>query len=80
MGMPDDLEWIPRSVRDKLDRAGIKLHLKEWQALGLDTRQLLVETACDDADGVHTFRQRLVSAVKQATGKEPDALVAKTPD
>lgn len=46
-----DLELISRSIRDKLDRAGIKLHLREWQAMSLADRIRLRDLPCvTDAD------------------------------
>ena len=47
----DDLTLMPRGVRDKLDRVGIKLHLREWSLLTLDERRWLVDAPCaSDAD------------------------------
>jgi len=49
-----NLELMPRTVRDKLDRVRIKLHLKEWQALTLAERLRLRDLPCaDDADAKH---------------------------
>lgn len=46
-----DLELIPRPIRDKLDRAGVKLHLREWQALAMADRVRLRDLPCvTDAD------------------------------
>lgn len=42
----DDLALIPRSLRDKLDRVGIKLHLEEWERFTLAERRRLVDQAC----------------------------------
>ena len=42
----DDLGWIPRPVRAKLDQVGIKLHLKEWQAFPLEDRHALCALPC----------------------------------
>ena len=41
-----DLEFIPRAVRDKLNRVAIKLHWREWQALTLEERRELYEMPC----------------------------------
>jgi hypothetical protein len=43
---PTDLEFIPRAVRDKLNRVAIKLHWREWQALTLEERRELYEMPC----------------------------------
>lgn len=48
------LELMPRTVRNKLDRVRIKLHLEEWQALTLAERIRLRDLPCeDDADAQH---------------------------
>ena len=67
-----DLEWIPRPMRAVLDRGGIKLHLKEWQALPLPERQRLAQLA--DAPEVAPFAAALRQALLQYLGKEPDRL------
>ena len=36
-----DLALVPRSVRDKLDIVGVKLHLREWQLLTIAKRRRL---------------------------------------
>ena len=69
---PADLELIPRSVRDKLDRVGIKLHLKEWQQLSIEERILLRDAACGDNAEAETYRIRLVEMVQARTGRTPD--------
>jgi hypothetical protein len=71
---PAELELIPRSVRDKLDRAKIKLHLKEWQELTLDERAWLRDAACGDDAEVGVYRRRLEDMVRQRTGRAPDRL------
>ncbi len=37
-----ELEWMPLAVRMKLDLAGLKLGLEDWQALTLETRRSLL--------------------------------------
>jgi hypothetical protein len=49
-----NLDLMPRTVRDKLDRVRLKLHLKEWQALTLAERIRLRDLPCeDDAEAKH---------------------------
>ncbi len=55
----DDLGWIPRSVRDKLDQVGIKLHLREWQAFPLEDRQTLCALPCRTAVEKKAFQDCL---------------------
>jgi len=73
-GDDEDLALIPRSVRDRLDRVGIKLHLREWKRLDLAERRTLLEQACDSADEIRKYRSFLVRVVAQRTGREPDKL------
>lgn len=70
----DDLRLIPRSVRDKLDRAGVKLHLAEWEKLSVAERRALVERPCDDEGQVGEYRAYLVRLVTERTGRQPDFL------
>lgn len=53
------LELIPLSVRYKLDCCEIKLHLSQWQALGLDDRLSLLTQACASADDIVAYRALL---------------------
>lgn len=73
----DDLELIPRAVRDKLDRVGIKLHLWEWQILGREERTWLRDTPCAQPDEIEGYRRRLDEIIVIRTGRVPDRLGAK---
>jgi hypothetical protein len=64
-----DLEFIPRAVRDKLDRVAIKLHLAQWQALTLEERRELYEMPCTGSEEIRTFRVRLDALVWQRCGQ-----------
>ncbi len=75
--MEDDLTLMPRSVRDKLDRAGIKLHLKEWAMLSLEERRELVDSACTSAEEIRRYATRLDTLVRSRCGKAPDRLAAR---
>lgn len=70
----DDLALIPRSVRDKLDRAGIKLHLKEWELFSRAEREWLRDTPCDDAAETDRYRAELERLVFSYTGKPAQRL------
>ena len=72
-----DLDLIPRSVRDKLDRVHIKLHLKEWQQLSLDERARLRDAACDTPVEVEAYRRQLEEMVHHRTGRVPEKLAMK---
>ena len=70
----DDLDWIPRSVRDKLDHVGIKLHLKEWQAFPLEDRQALCALSCQTAVEKKAFQEHLDALALQHCGALPRRL------
>lgn len=72
-----ELDLIPRSVRDKLDRVGIKLHLKEWQQLSLAERRQLCDSACDSPLQIEAYRHQLEEMVHRHTGRLPQPLTAK---
>jgi hypothetical protein len=74
MSEESDLDLIPRSVRDKLDRVRIKLHLKEWQLLSLDERRSLRDRACESPAEVELYRQMLTEMVVRRTGIEPQKI------
>jgi hypothetical protein len=69
-----DLELIPRAVRDKLDRVGIKLHLREWQLLSLEDRRSLRDAPCASQTEADRYRDRLTQIVRARTGKAPERL------
>jgi hypothetical protein len=74
---PDDLELIPRSVRDKLDRVGIKLHLRDWQKLSLEERGDLVRQPCTSSDEIDHYRKNLEGLIRRRTGSAPEYLAGR---
>lgn len=70
----EDLELMPRSVRDKLDRVGIKLHLRDWQKLSLSERQDLVRRPCESSDEAELYRRNLEDMIRRRTGNAPEYL------
>lgn len=70
----DDLALIPRAVRDKLDRVGIKLHLQEWERFTLAERRQLVDQPCESPADIERFRAGLASLIRARTGHDPDCL------
>jgi hypothetical protein len=73
-GEADDLELIPRVVRDKLDRVGIKLHLKDWQFFSLAERRGLCDRPCESAEEVGLYRRALEELLFARTGRPPEYL------
>ncbi len=76
MTADDDLVLMPRAVRDKLDRVGIKLHLRQWSLLTLAERRALVERACDSAAEVARYTADVEALVLARTGEPADRLAA----
>jgi hypothetical protein len=74
----ETLELIPRGVRDKLDRVGIRLHLAEWQALGLAEREWLCTAACTTTEEADAYAARLEALVRAVTGKPPTRLPTRS--
>jgi hypothetical protein len=72
--LEESLELMPRSVRDKLDRVEIKLHLAEWQQLTLEERERLRDQACDSSVEIERYREVLEEMVCLRCGKAPDRL------
>lgn len=73
----DDLELIPRAVRDKLDRVGIKLHLREWQLLVREERAWLRDMPCAEPDEIDGYRRWLDEIMVSRAGRVPDRLGGK---
>jgi hypothetical protein len=64
----ESLELIPRSVRDKLDRVEIKLHLKDWQRMTLADRVRLRDLACGTEAETAAYRCEVERLVLLLTG------------
>jgi hypothetical protein len=71
----DDLALIPRALRYKLDRVGIKLHLAEWTLFTRAERRRLIAQPCESAADVERYRTELDALIRQRAGHAPDLLV-----
>jgi hypothetical protein len=69
-----DLRCIPMAVRYKLDRAGLKVPLPQWQSLSPPQRQHLWAQPCDTPEEVAQFARQLISLIA-----EPLAPIAEPP-
>jgi len=67
------LALIPLSVRYKLDRCEIKLHLAQWQQLPLADRQALLSARFTTPDEVSACRALLHQLVDRHFGEPPTA-------
>ncbi|HVN83570.1 MAG TPA: nitrate reductase associated protein [Candidatus Binatia bacterium] len=68
------LVLMSRTVRDKLDRVRIKLHLAEWQALTIEERTQLRDAHCDQPQDLERFAALVDELVRRRTGHAPDRL------
>ena len=66
-----DLSLIPLSIRYKLDRAEIKLHLTQWQKISLDDRQRLLDTPCGTATEITGYRTLLLKLIERYFSAPP---------
>jgi hypothetical protein len=66
------LRCIPMSVRMKLDQAGIKLSLKQWNKLPEDARRQLVAKPCVENEQIELYRHYLLSLVETFTESSPE--------
>ena len=65
----ESLRCVPMAVRIKLDRAGIKLGLKQWNRFTHDDRRELLQLSCDTAETTQAYRTRLVDLVALRSGE-----------
>jgi hypothetical protein len=70
----ESLEFMPLDVRRKLDLAGVKLSLAEWQRLSLDQRRELVDA--DDALAVLAMVPDVERFVPVSPWRSEEALLA----
>lgn len=68
------LELMPRGVRDKLDRVGIKLHLKDWQALSMNERERLRDLPCTSEDEARQYDAVVAQLILRVTNQQPERL------
>jgi hypothetical protein len=66
----ETLEFMPLSVRRKLDLAGVKLHLKEWQALSRVERMVICHFPVASPEECGVLAAFLRDAVKARAGTE----------
>ena len=64
------LVHIPMAMRYRLDQSGIKLTLKQWQALPMALRHRALELPCDTAAAIDAFQRELAALVKGLLGED----------
>ena len=65
------LDCVPMTVRRKLDRIGLKVHLAQWQGLGQGERLAICHLPADQAEECEALRTFVVEVVKRTSGEEP---------
>jgi hypothetical protein len=68
------LDCVPMTVRRKLDRIGLKVHLAQWQGLVQGERLAICHLPADQADECEALRTFIVEVVKRTSGAEPKDL------
>lgn len=68
------LELVPLAVRRKLDRAGLKVGLEQWQALDFDERLAICHLPIDSPDELEAFDLFVREAVRRHCATEPARL------
>lgn len=66
-----ELYCIPMSVRRKLDLAGVKLSLRQWNRFTLEDRQQLLASACVTPAEIDAFQQAVARLVEARAQEAP---------
>jgi len=72
--MTTTLACVPMAVRRKLDRVGVKVGLKQWQALGRGERLAICHLPIDHDNERETLRLFIAEAVERTCGEKPGTL------
>jgi hypothetical protein len=72
--MHQSLAGVPMAVRQKLDRVGVKIGLKQWQALGRGERLAICHLPIDHENQRETLNLFIAEAVERACGEQPKTL------
>ena len=62
------------AVRRKLDRLGVKIGLKQWQALGRGERLAVCHMPADSSEEVEALKLFIREAVQSRSGEEPKTI------
>jgi hypothetical protein len=68
------LELMPRGVRDRLDRCGLKLHLAEWHAFSMAERERLRDLPCASTEEIARYACEVDQVVRRITGKPAEKI------
>lgn len=73
----DDPNWMSLALRMKLDLAGVKVSLGDWQMLGASTRSHLQEMNSSTQSELEQFAAELGRALEEVGAHAPKALSAQ---
>jgi hypothetical protein len=68
------LYCVPMAVRRKLDRLGVKVGLKQWQALGRGERLAICHLPADSEEEVEALKLFIREAVQHRIGQDPKSI------
>ena len=72
--MENNIRCIPMIIRFKMDKAGIKLKLSEWNRLRIEEKILLAKLKCNCGEEIERYNQYLKGLIKERTGREATIL------
>ena len=72
--MENNIRCIPMIIRFKMDKAGIKLKLSEWNRLGIEEKILLTKLNCNSSEEIGRYNRYLKRLIKERTGREATTL------
>lgn len=64
----ESLRCVPMAVRLKLDRAGVKLTLRQWSRFAVEERHALLHQTCDSPESIAAYRALLHDLVQRTGG------------
>ena len=72
--MENNIRCIPMIIRFKMDKAGIKLKLSEWNRLSIEEKILLAKLKCSSGEETEHYNKYLKGLIKERTGREATIL------
>jgi hypothetical protein len=72
--MENNIRCIPMIIRFKMDKAGIKLKLSEWNRLSIEEKILLAKLKCNSGEEIERYNKYLKGLIKERTGREATIL------
>src|SRR5687767_6750381 len=63
-----NIRCIPMIIRFKMDKAGIKLKLKEWSNFSVEERIELAKMRCESEEEANQYNEHLAGLIKKHTG------------